>query len=106
MSVSGPCLFNVFLNNLDIQLDSVNILFKYADDSNIVVPLWKDRVDQSFEVTGNFLRWSENNSMSCNKKKWKELTVRKKEFKVPLLEVHYIPQCSELMILGVNDVTR
>ena len=50
---------NVFLNDLNIQLEGVDILFKYVDDKNIVIPLWKDGVDQSPEVVGNFLRWSE-----------------------------------------------
>ena len=29
------------------------------------IPFWKDGVDQSPEVVGNFLCWSEKNSMSC-----------------------------------------
>ena len=40
---------NVFLNDLKIQLEGVDILFKYVDvvdDTNIVIPLWKDGVDQ------------------------------------------------------------
>lgn len=53
-SVSGPYLFNVFLNGLNIQSQGVDILFKYADD--IAIPLWKDGVDQLPEVKGNFLR--------------------------------------------------
>ena len=53
-SVSGPYLFNVFLNDLKIQLEGVDILFKYVDDTNIVIPLWKDGVDQLPEVEGNF----------------------------------------------------
>ena len=55
-SISGSYLFNVFLNDLKIQLKGVDILFKYADDTNIVIPLWKDGVDQSLEVVDNFLR--------------------------------------------------
>ena len=77
-SVNGPDLFNVFLNDLNIQLEGVDILFKYADDTNIVIPLWKDGVDQSQEVVRNFLRWSEKTPMSCNPGKCKELTIRKK----------------------------
>ena len=38
-SVNGPDLFNVFLNDLNIQLEGIDILFKYADDTNIVIPL-------------------------------------------------------------------
>ena len=39
-SVSGPYLFNVFLNDLEIKLGSTPALFKYADDSTIVAPVW------------------------------------------------------------------
>ena len=53
-SVSGPYLFNVFLNGRNIQSQRVDILFKYADD--IAILLWKDGVDQLPEVKGNFLR--------------------------------------------------
>ena len=35
---------NVFLNDLKIQLEGVDILFKYVDDTNIVIPLWKDEL--------------------------------------------------------------
>ena len=77
-SVNGPDLLNVFLNDLNIELEGVDILFLYADDTNIVIPLWKDGVDQSQEVVGNFLRWSEKTPMSCNPGKYKELTMRKK----------------------------
>ena len=92
---------NVFLNDLNIQLEGVDILFKYVDDTNIVIPLWKDGVDQSPEVVGNFLRWSEKNSMSCNPGKSKELTMRKKGFVEELCKIHNLPQCSELKLLGV-----
>ena len=39
-SVSGPYLFNVFLNDLEIKQGSTPALFKYADDSTIVAPVW------------------------------------------------------------------
>ena len=92
---------NVFLNDLNIQLEGVDILFKYVDDTNIVIPLWKDGVDQSPKVMGNFLRWSEKNSMSCNPGKSKELTMRKKGFVEELCKIHNLPQCSELKLIGV-----
>ena len=46
-SVSGLHLFNVFLNDLEINLRSTPALFKYADDSTIVVPVWKGGSDTS-----------------------------------------------------------
>ena len=40
--MSGPYLFNVFLNNLEIGQGSTPALFKSADDSAIVAPpAWK-----------------------------------------------------------------
>ena len=38
-SVSGPYLFNVFINDLEINLKGRPALLKYADDSTIIVPL-------------------------------------------------------------------
>ena len=52
-------------------------------------------------MVGNFLRWSEKNSMSCNPGKCKEFTMRKKGFVDELCKIHNIPQCSELKLLGV-----
>ena len=66
-----------------------------------LIPLWKDGVDQSPEVVGNFLRWSEKNSMSCNPGKSKELTMRKNGFLEELCKIHNLPQCSEFKLLGV-----
>ena len=40
-SVSGPYLFNIFLNDLEVDIDGEKALFKYADDSNIIVPVWR-----------------------------------------------------------------
>ena len=37
-SVSGPCLFNAFINDLEINLEDRPALFNYADDSTIIVP--------------------------------------------------------------------
>ena len=41
-SVSGPYLFNIFLNDLNITLGNHDALFKYADDSTIITPVWKE----------------------------------------------------------------
>ena len=38
-SVSGPHLFNIFLNDLEIVHNGAHALFKYADDSTILVPV-------------------------------------------------------------------
>ena len=55
-SVSGPYLYNVFMNDLELYLDGRQALFKYADDSNTIVPMWKykqcrtDLVGQIFNL--------------------------------------------------------
>ena len=77
-SVSGPYLFNIFINDLEIETDLERALFKYADDSTILVPAWSDGKDKSKYTVGRFISWSENNSMDSNPKKCKELTFRKK----------------------------
>ena len=41
-SVSGPHPFTIFLNDLEISLNGKDILFKYADDTSIVSPVWKE----------------------------------------------------------------
>ena len=49
-SVSGPYLFNIFLNDLEIEIGLIPALHKYADDSTIIAPAWEDK-DCSSEQT-------------------------------------------------------
>ena len=50
--MSGPYLFSIFINNLEISIDNHAALFKYVDDSTLIVPVWSnghchtDLVDQ------------------------------------------------------------
>ena len=48
-SVSGPYLFNVLLNDFNITLGNHDVLVKYADDSTIIAPVWKE-VDYSDQL--------------------------------------------------------
>ena len=41
-SVSGPYLFNIFLNDFEIKNGSTTCLHKYGDDSTIIAPVWRD----------------------------------------------------------------
>lgn len=75
-------------------------LFKYADDSTIVAPVWKN-CDSSAELADDFLGWSKDNHMSCNPSKCKELIFVKKNTNVNYLPVKDIPQCNSLLLLGV-----
>ena len=67
-----------------VELDGENALFKYADDSNIIVPVWSDGPDTSADTVGQFLSWSDDNFMTCNHGKCKELIIRKKGYNVHL----------------------
>lgn len=40
-SVSGPHLFNIFLNDLDVVQKSDFSITKYADDTTFISPVWK-----------------------------------------------------------------
>ena len=59
-SVSGPCLFNVFINDLSLEDE---LLAKYADDSTVAVPVFKCKDDNSANVVQQFFNWTENNKM-------------------------------------------
>ena len=85
---------------MEIEIDHESALFKYADDSNILVPVWCDDTDESENAVKRFLSWSENNSMHSNPKKCKELTFRKKGFTEELELVDNIPQCRKMVCFG------
>ena len=80
-SVRGPYrpyLFKMFLNNLNITLGNHDALFKNADDSTIIAPVWKDW-HYSDQFVSSFLDWTKTNGMPCNpskQSKCKELTTR------------------------------
>ena len=90
-SVSGPYLFNIFLNDLEIFFNGCPVLFKYADDSTILSPITRDR-DPSADLVGQFLTWCKDNKMVCNPCKCKELVVRKKNHNVLYSPINNTPQ--------------
>ena len=55
------------------------MLYKYADDSSIVAPVWKIG-DCSGELITQFFDWTERNEMLCYPIKCKELTIFKKGY--------------------------
>ena len=100
-SVSRPYLFNVFINDLEINLEGRPALFKYADDSTIIVPFWGNGQCRT-DLVDQFLSWSSRNRMTCNPIKCKEIIFRKKGFSQDIAPVRNIPQCAALSILGVT----
>ena len=56
-SVSGPYLFNLFLNDLDVtQHCQASDLTNYADDFSIFVTVRKNSVDETQKALNAFLR--------------------------------------------------
>ena len=100
--MNGPYLFNVFLNDLEIKLGSTPALFEYADDSNIVAPVWKGGSDTSSDLVEPFLTSANCNSMSCNPNKCKELVIKKKGNSTFYPVVRNIPQHATLDLLGLT----
>ena len=67
-SVSGPYLFNIFLNDLEIKLGNETLGFKYADDCTIIAPVYDD-IDHSADLINQFVRWAGQNRMNSNSTK-------------------------------------
>ena len=100
-SVSGPYLFSVFINDLEISIDNHPALFEYADDSTLTVPIWSNGHCRT-DLVDQFLIWSKENGMIPNPSICKEIIFRKKGFIQDIAQVNNIPQCTELRILGVT----
>ena len=74
-SVSGPYLFSIFINDLEISIDNHPALFKDTDDSTLIVPVWSNGHCRT-DLVDQFLIWSKDNRMICNPSKCKETILR------------------------------
>ena len=102
-SVSGPCLFKLFLNDLDVtQYCQASDLTNYADDFSIFVTVRKNSVDETQKAWNTFLEWTEVNGMSCNTTKYKELCMAKKGVTPNFPPLCGIEQSDSLTLLGVT----
>ncbi|EDO27594.1 predicted protein [Nematostella vectensis] len=93
----------MFAMDFSKAFDSVKhpALFKYADDSNIVIPVWANGECRT-DLVDLFLTWTKDNGMVCNSSKCKELVFRKKGCNQNIELVNNIPQCTVLPILGIT----
>ena len=88
-SVSGPYLFNILINDLEINNKLNAQLTKYADDATFQVKIYKNDPDFSETVVNQYVTWAEDNRMPCNVFKCKELVLRKKNS----LNTHFVIIC-------------
>ena len=77
-------------------------LIKYADDTTILVEVPRDLPDNSNLALDQFFEWTENNSMSCNTAKCKELVLRKKGNKSVYPVISNIKRHNSIKLLGVT----
>ena len=91
-SLSGPYLFSIFINDLEISIDN--------HPAPLIIPVWSNGHCRT-DLVDQFLNWSDENRMISNPSKCKEIIFRKKGFIQDIFQVNNIPQCMELPILGV-----
>ena len=75
---SGPYLFNLLINDLDLVNCPDACLSKYVDDTTTQVIVNKAGTDCASDVISQYLSWSSTNYMPCNLSKCKELVLKKK----------------------------
>ena len=80
-------------------MNDTPVLFKYADDSTIVAPVWKGS-DTSADRVNRFINGSINNQMLCNPSKCKELIFRKIR-KVAVHAINTLPSISFLNVIAL-----
>lgn len=105
-SVLGPFIFSVFISDLRPVFQK-NTNISYADDTNIVMPLWKSSSGEVHTSIAqeiiNMESWCLRNMLSLNKAKSKVLICLKGNEECldgrPIIE---IPQTKVLKILGVT----
>ena len=101
-SISGPYLFNLFINDLDLVNSCPEAsLSKYANDTTMQVVENKAENDCASDVISKYLSWSSTNCMPCNISKCKELVLKKKG-QVNPSPIGNIVQVESLVLLGVT----
>ena len=55
-SVSGPHLFNFFINDLAIRDNDLTSIVKYANDTTLLVKVCKNEIHLSHEVVNQFFK--------------------------------------------------
>ena len=95
-SVSSLYLCNIFLNDLNITLGNHDALFKYADNSTIIAPVWKEG-GYSDPIQANVKSWRskrEATAISIHLSGWYQ-AVKKYSFWASRSDVTANFQCKE-----------
>ena len=102
-SVLGPILFVTTVSSYTSSPDST--VFKYADDTTICFPIYKQHLQQSMQsiLTENekITTWSKNIGLPINPKKSKCLTIKKVDY-CPTPIIPEVKNVYEMKILGVT----
>ena len=100
-SVSEPHLFNLFINDLNIEKNKLNLLVKFADDTTILIKVCKLNEQLCKDIIDQYFGWSTINQMPCNIAKCRELVAQKKN-KEDTIPVNGLKKVHKLKILGVT----
>lgn len=90
------------MNDLEIDGYKDISLFKYADDSTVLVTITKDSPDISDIALSKFMNWTVANDMYCNTSKCKEIIMRKRGNSTVYPMSHNIKQYNNISLLGVT----
>ena len=96
----GPTFYIILESDLK-PLSSINVIFKYADDTNLLVPEHTDvTLHEEFVAIQN---WAANNKMIINFSKTKEIVFRRPNPKmdIDLPSLPGVEQINEVKLLGV-----
>ena len=101
-SMSGPHLFNLFINDFEMHNCPNRSFIKFADDSSLLVPILMNIRDETPKAIEQFKDWSNANSMPGNADKSKELLLVKKGSANAVTAVETINRCPNVKILGLT----
>ena len=98
----GPTLYIIMESDLK-SASQINIIFKYADDTNLLVPQHTDiQMNEEFDA---LQLWASKNKMVINIGKTKEIVFRRPNPRLNIdsyiIPIHCIEQVTEAKLLGV-----
>ena len=99
--MARPYLFNLFINDLNIDSNPMTLLVKFADEGTTLVIVNKSSPDISQHTVNQYLKWSEDNCMPYNVTKCNEHCTQKRS-KESYRPVNDIKQVQSLKILWIT----